>query len=374
MAAAMRLSDVRGDLHLHQGMPYPAVSASSTPYDGAIVSMPRRKHPARAVGRARRGIAGAPQIFARRLLAWYDEHKRDLPCQENQDPYRVWVEAIMLQQTRVAAVLEHYRRFLKKFPSVHRLAAARPASVLAAWSGLGYYRRARMLHAAAKLLVKERAGRFPKSTEELRKLPGIGRYTAAAIASIVYDEPVAVVDGNVGRALQRLVGKSVIGEEAWQVASRLLDAQRPGDFNQAMMELGATVCLPRQPLCLLCPVSALCASRGESETPQAAPQQKKRAIHFGLARRNGEVFLVQRKNEESLMPGMWELPEFFPADSNADPVLSLRHSITVTDYAVRVFETSRPNNATGKWVATARLASLPLTGLARKILRRAAVM
>src|SRR5467141_2885705 len=223
MAAAMRLSDVRGDLHLHQGMPYPAVSASSTPYDGAIVSMPRRKHPARAVGRARRGIAGAPQIFARRLLAWYDEHKRDLPWREDRDPYRVWLSEIMLQQTRVAAVLEHYRRFLKKFPDVRRLAAARQASVLAAWSGLGYYRRARMLHAAAKVVVKKNAGAFPRTREGLRELPGIGRYTAAAIASIAYDEAAAVVDGNVERVLQRVLGQRLSGEELWRVAGDTLD-------------------------------------------------------------------------------------------------------------------------------------------------------
>src|SRR6266446_721170 len=153
-----------------------------------------------------------PKVFAQRLLAWYDQHKRDLPWRADRDPYRVWLSEIMLQQTRVAAVLEHYRRFLNKFPTVSKLAAARESSVLAAWSGLGYYRRARMLHAAAKLVVKEYQGKFPRDSEGLRHLPGIGRYTAAAIASIAYDEPVAVVDGNVERVLERMSGKRLTGE------------------------------------------------------------------------------------------------------------------------------------------------------------------
>jgi A/G-specific adenine glycosylase len=201
--------------------------------------------------------------FQRRLLAWYKLHRRDLPWRASHDPYRVWLSEIMLQQTRVAAVLEHYHEFLRRFPTVEKLAAAREASVLAAWSGLGYYRRARMLHAAAKAVARECRGEFPTNAEEWRALPGIGRYTAAAIASIAFDEPVAVVDGNVERALQRMSGKRLAGEELWQAANHLLDAQRPGDFNQAMMELGAVVCTPRAPACLTCPVVEFCATRGE---------------------------------------------------------------------------------------------------------------
>jgi A/G-specific adenine glycosylase len=338
--------------------------------------MPRTKRTSQTVSRAVPNLAGVcdPKIFSPRLLAWYDEHQRDLPWRADRDPYRVWLSEIMLQQTRVAAVLDHYQRFLKKFPTVHKLAAALEASVLAAWSGLGYYRRARMLHAAAKLIVNERGGTFPENSAALRGLPGIGRYTAAAIASIAYNEPVAVVDGNVERVVQRVVGKRVAGEEVWQAAESLLDGRRPGDFNQAMMELGATVCLPRQPRCLLCPVAALCATRGELAAKQVAPGQRKSEVHFGLARRDGEVFLVQRKREESVMPGMWELPEFFPAGGDWKPLLSLRHSITVTDYAVRVVEIADPDRSAGKWVATSRLASLPLTGLTRKILRRAEML
>src|SRR5208282_5439296 len=206
------------------------------------------------------------RTFHARLLAWYDQHARDLPWRESRDPYRVWLSEIMLQQTRVAAVIAHYHEFLRRFPTVEKLAAAREPSVLAAWSGLGYYRRARMLHAAAKVIVRELGGEFPASEEALRELPGIGRYTAAAIASIAFGEPVAVVDGNVERVLQRLSGKRLAGEELWEASTHLLDAKRPGDFNQAMMELGAVVCTPRAPACLTCPVAELCATHGELPT------------------------------------------------------------------------------------------------------------
>jgi A/G-specific adenine glycosylase len=310
--------------------------------------------------------------FSTRLLTWYVQHARDLPWRENRDPYRVWLSEIMLQQTRVAAVTTHYGLFLKKFPTVQKLARAREASVLAAWSGLGYYRRARMLHAAAKLVVKGHEGTFPKTSKELLSLPGIGRYTAAAIASIAHGEKVAVVDGNVERVLSRLQGRRMPGAEAWQAAQGLLDETRPGDFNQAMMELGATVCLPRQPRCLLCPVSKFCKTQGELPANKKASSQRRREIHYGLACRNGHIFLVQRKNEESLMPGMWELPEV--CGNGATPLLSLRHSITVTDYTVRVVEKQIAEEAQGKWVALSRLGSLPLTGLARKILRRAQML
>ncbi|HEV2689448.1 MAG TPA: A/G-specific adenine glycosylase [Bryobacteraceae bacterium] len=311
--------------------------------------------------------------FSRCLLAWYDQHARRLPWREDRDPYRVWVSEIMLQQTRVAAVLEHYRRFLKKFPTVRKLAAARESSVLAAWSGLGYYRRARMLHAAAKRVVKRYQAEFPPNSEGLRQLPGIGRYTAAAIASIAYDEPVAAVDGNVERVLERMSGKRLTGEQTWNTANHLLDPARSGDFNQAMMELGATICLPRQPQCLLCPVSEFCAARGELEAKEARPQQRKRKIFFGLARRSGHVLLVQRDKKESLMPGMWELPQL-RSRASAKRLLSLRHSITVTDYQVDVMEVSTRDEGSGRWIARARLASLPLTGLARKILQRAELL
>jgi A/G-specific adenine glycosylase len=311
--------------------------------------------------------------FQRSLLSWFDRHKRDLPWRQDCDPYRIWLSEIMLQQTRVAAVIDYYQRFLRRFPSLEKLASAREASVLATWSGLGYYRRARMLHAAAKMIVKEHEGEFPRSVEELRALPGIGRYTAAAIASIAFDQPVAVVDGNVERVLQRVQGQNLTGEDLWRVAKELVSPERPGDFNQAMMELGATVCVPRQPQCLLCPVCDLCSTRGELRRPPKGTRQTKREIHCCLACQDGSIFMVQRSKAATLMPGMWELPEIAGADGTT-PHLSLRHSITVTDYVVRVIRSTVPDDLNGRWVRTSRVTKLPLTGLTRKILRAAKII
>jgi A/G-specific adenine glycosylase len=347
------------------------------------------------------------------LLRWYDAHARELPWRESRDPYRVWVSEIMLQQTRVVAVIAHYHEFLRRFPTVAKLARAREASVLAAWSGLGYYRRARMLHAAAKLIVRESDGKFPTTAEEWRALPGIGRYTAAAIASIAFEEPVAVVDGNVERVLQRVSGARLAGEALWEAAEGLLDRVRPGDFNQAMMELGATVCAPRAPACLTCPVVELCASRGEMAGAAKAVRQKRREIHYALDCRDGAVFLVQRAPGARLMGGMWELPEVDgtvaqagekqvprsarndkkktdagrneknknrngrnaqAADVATSLLFSVRHSITVTDYTVRVWRVGAPDGTRGEWIATNRLERVALTGLARKILRKADVI
>jgi len=311
-------------------------------------------------------------LFRLQLLSWYDANKRDLPWRKDSDPYRVWLSEIMLQQTRVAAVLEHYRRFLRRFPTVAKLAAARESSVLAAWSGLGYYRRARMLHAAAKLVVREYGGIFPGSAKQLRDLPGVGRYTAAAIASIAFGEAVAAVDGNVQRVLSRVSRVNPEAAEIWEIAAGMLDPVHPGDFNQAMMELGATVCLPRQPRCLVCPVMQTCATRGEGTSREKKVRQQKREIHYALDRRNGSFFLVQRSKDASLMPGMWELPEIAdPANNNGEPWLTLRHSITVTDYLVKVIRAAAPPTACGQWIEQSRLQKLPLTGLARKILRAA---
>jgi len=314
-----------------------------------------------------------PPDFRKRLLVWYDVHARDLPWRQSHDPYRVWVSEIMLQQTRVAAVIEHYHQFLRRFPTLEKLAAAREASVLAAWSGLGYYRRARMLHAAAKVVAWERAGEFPKTAEEWRSLPGIGRYTAAAIASIAFGEAVAVVDGNVERALQRITGEAISVEQVWELAESLLDRKRPGDFNQATMELGATVCTPRSPACLTCPVVGLCVARGEIAKAPKLARQRKREIHYGLHQRKESVFLVQRSADAALMAGMWELPEIAPPNGHTQPLLSVKHSITVTDYAVHVWKVQRPRQR-GEWIDRHRLSKLALTGLARKVLRKCGII
>ena len=311
------------------------------------------------------------RAFRRSLLSWYQDNKRSLPWRKTRDPYRIWVSEIMLQQTRVTAVLEHYKRFLRIFPTVRHLAVAREADVLAAWSGLGYYRRARLLHRAAKLVTAEHSGRIPENATELRTLPGIGRYTSNAIASIAFGEPVAVVDGNVERVLERLLRKKIRGEVLWQTAQALLDRDSAGDFNQAMMELGATICVPGVPLCEGCPVSRQCASRGAGERRNSVPEKRvRRSSSRLLVRRRGAILLSQRSQSERLMPGMWELPEA-SSDINGEPLLNVRHSITTSDWVVRVFPGQKKSiGLKSRWVALTRAPHLPLTGLTRKILRK----
>jgi A/G-specific adenine glycosylase len=325
--------------------------------------------------------------FRRALLTWYEANRRDLPWRRTCDPYAIWLSEIMLQQTRVAAVLDHYRIFLDRFPNVAALAAASEDAVLAAWSGLGYYRRARMLHQCALQIVEKHDGCFPQNSEALRRLPGIGRYTAAAIGSIAFHEAVAVVDGNVERVLQRVGNRKLTMSESCVRAQELLSPARPGDFNQAMMELGATLCLPREPRCLICPIRRWCAAQGELSPAKAVARQRKQQIWCSLERRDGHVKLVQRSKKASLMAGMWELPQW---QKRPDWVASdlhwrtFRHSITITDYTVHVLRNPRPGDgfagkvfapktfpdkARGRWIAIDRIPDLPITGLTRKVLQ-----
>ena len=311
----------------------------------------------------------ARNAFRRRLLAWYDIHRRDLPWRKDRDPYRVWLSEIMLQQTRVAAVIEKYGEFLQLFPTVKVLAEASQPAVLAAWSGLGYYRRARALHEAARKIVRERGGEFPATAEAWRELPGIGRYTSAAIASIVFGEKSAVVDGNVERVVERLLGRRLSSAAVWEIAERLLSPLRPGDFNQAMMELGATVCVPGEPKCLLCPVASVCVTRGNLPGTGKPQRTTKATVFYALDWCDGKVTLAQRPRQASVMPLMWELPEVEPG-ATSKVWLRLKHSITTTNYDVRVVR----GEVGGKKVAVARLGEMPLTGLARKILRAAEIL
>lgn len=334
-------------------------------------------------------------------MSWYRSHARELPWRGISDPYRTWVSEVMLQQTRVAAVIDHYEEFLLRFPTILALALAAEAEVLAAWSGLGYYRRARMLHKAAQFITEERGGLLPNTAVELRTLPGIGEYTCAAIASIAFGESIAVVDGNVERVLLRLTGRDEVGTAAGQAfvqaqAQLLVPRRRiheranaAGDHNQAMMELGATICLPKAPLCLHCPVYSMCKTRGEHVTPARAEQRSRPAAYLLSLRKRGtvtEVLLELRAEDVSLMPGMYELPPL-PQDAlqGREPLLRLRHAITNTNYYVQVFAASGPKDnglrravpaAKGDlhWMRTGRLGMLPLTGLARKVLQRLDVM
>jgi A/G-specific adenine glycosylase len=339
--------------------------------------------------------------FRKRLMTWYRMHARELPWRGVTDPYRTWVSEVMLQQTRVAAVLEHYHAFLRRFPTILALALASQDEVLAAWSGLGYYRRARMLHKAAKFITEERGGVLPDTSAELRTLPGIGEYTCAAIASIAFGESIAVIDGNVERVLLRVIGRTNDGTAATRAllqkkAQELVPRRRlepginaAGDHNQAMMELGATICLPRAPLCLNCPVFSLCKTRGEHITLPTAKQRSRPVAHLLSLRKRGtvtEVLLERRADDVSLMAGMYELPPL-PLDAvdGREPMIRLRHSITNTNYYVQVFAPRGKNDralrravpaasADLEWTRTSRLGSLPLTGLTRKILQRLDVM
>jgi A/G-specific adenine glycosylase len=221
--------------------------------------------------------------FRKNLLGWFRQFKRDLPWRRTTDPYRIWLSEIMLQQTRVAAVIPYYERFLERFPDIHALAAAPQEEVLRLWSGLGYYSRARNLQQAAQLVVAKYDGRFPRNEKDALKLPGIGSYTAAAILSIAYGAKHAVLDGNVARVLARIF--AVKGElreaKRWvslqQSADVLLDRKSPGDWNQAMMELGATQCTPQSPRCLLCPVTQFCQARKLGIADSLPARRKKRA-------------------------------------------------------------------------------------------------
>jgi A/G-specific adenine glycosylase len=330
------------------------------------------------------------------LLGWYEINRRDLPWRRTKDPYAIWVSEIMLQQTRVAAVQGRFQSFLRNFPSIQALAHADEADVLAQWSGLGYYRRARMLHKAAKVIALEHDGVMPATAIELRELPGIGAYTSAAIASIAFGEPTAVIDGNVERVVQRLAGwgsdsrtgQAKLSRNIEQFANRLLDPAHPGDFNQAMMELGATVCLPRNPQCPVCPLSRACQTRGEHPVLARAKMRSQDAAYAlvirtgrsGRSRRQGrEVLLDQRSPDQTVMPGMWELPALRNTEvAGSDLRMAVRHAIMQVNYYVRirtVFEDDAEAltvpSERRRWIRLHELDTLPLTGLARKVLLRA---
>ncbi len=312
-------------------------------------------------------MIGEKSVFRSRLLRWYDRNRRELPWRATRDPYAIWVSEIMLQQTRVNAVLGHYQRFLELFPTVRALANASEPDVLAAWSGLGYYRRARRMRLAAQQIITDYDGSFPMTAAALQKLPGIGRYTAAAIASIAYDEPQAVVDGNVERVVGRMTGRSLPQKVIWDFVQRLIHADRPGDFNQAMMELGAIVCTPQNPTCGSCPVKSFCRSRGQAPVVKNKGTRRVAAVDYVFVRKGDRVLLVQRSPTARLMAGMWELPQKTLTRAGGKALLELRHAITTTDYRVKVYA---GRSARGRWVQLSKVSSLPLTGLARKVLTR----
>jgi A/G-specific adenine glycosylase len=318
-----------------------------------------------------------PAPFRRALLAWYGRVKRDLPWRAaTPDFYRVWVSEIMLQQTRVEAVIPYFERFLALFPDVHSLARASEPAVLAAWSGLGYYSRARNLHRGARQVSSAGA---PAGYEDLRALAGIGPYTAAAIASIAFNQPHAAVDGNVMRVVSRVTGDAgeisspITKARFTEAAQLLLDRRRAGDFNQAMMELGATVCVPRSPRCGECPVARFCQARAtnrETELPVKLKKNISRDVPLDLAllRDGARLFLIQRSADERRLAGFWELPA-----KNLSPrwrgrlATQFTHQIVNDRFRISVFEGPAPQTLPpGRWFAPAELAAIPLTTVTRK--------
>ena len=255
----------------------------------------------------------------RNLLSWWDQGHADLPWRLTKDPYAIWISEIMLQQTQIATVIPYYERWLERFPTVQALAAAPLDDVLKMWEGLGYYSRARNLHVAAQTVVSELGGRFPTTAAELLRLKGMGRYTAGAIASIAFAEPAPILDGNVIRVLSRLydlpddVALTATKKRLWLIAERLVPEKRPGDFNQALMELGQTVCVPKAPDCVACPVAALCLARERgTQLDRPVRPPRKKLPHYDVVAaiiwKDDQTFLIAQRPLDGLLGGLWEFP------------------------------------------------------------------
>jgi A/G-specific adenine glycosylase len=338
----------------------------------------------------------------RELCAWFAREQRDLPWRHSRDPYAIWISEAMLQQTRVEAVVPYFRRFLARFPDVESLAEAREEEVLALWSGLGYYSRARALRAAARELVARHAGRLPRTKEGLLALPGVGPYTAGAVLSIAYSASEPVVDGNVQRVFARLFaleaasGSPALVQRCWELAAELVpphgDALDPGQWNQALMELGARVCTARAPACGACPVRNECrahATRRVEELPRPKARRAPVTVELEIAvvRRADGCWLLERRPPTGRMAGLFEFPtrervegggkarlwptQFDYALTLAESMFVLTHAIT--HHRIRANVHSARSNATelpaAHWAERSELATLALTGLARKVVR-----
>ncbi len=341
--------------------------------------------------------------FQQTLLRWFAHHQRQLPWRQIREPYPVWISEVMLQQTQVATVIPYYHRFLKRFPTVQALASASIQDVLKVWEGLGYYARARHLHKAAQWIVENHDGTFPTTWVEWKKLPGVGDYIAAAVASIVFGEAVPVVDGNVKRVLARLfadetpVNSPRANKHFRRLAGHLIPAHQPGNFNQAMMELGATVCLPRNPRCAECPLTRYCTAFQKGLQTQFPYRQTRKAIPtypiaVGVIIHDGKV-LITRRREDGLLGGLWEFPggKIEPRESaeaacirelreetglevvNLTPLTTVRHAYSHFKVILHVFvgfTNSREVHLNGavayRWVSPEELQEYPFPGANRK--------
>ena len=341
----------------------------------------------------------ATPALHRRVLAWYRRNARALPWRGTRDPYRIWVSEAMLQQTRVATVHSYYTAFLVRFPTLDALAGARAEDVLAVWSGLGYYRRARHLHEAARLVVRDHGGHVPRDPESFGRLPGVGRYTTGAVLSLAFDRPLAVLDGNVARVYSRLFALNAAvrdprgARRLWALADVLVPARGAGEWNQALMELGATVCLPRAPRCDACPVATLCRARASGRVDEYPPVIARRVPvvvrrAVALIERGGRLLMARR--EGPLLGGMWEPPGVdlragLPARVQLAEALarlgvrvrlaptgrSVRHVITHRAITVKLWrgEPVGPQPRTAHLRRVSREgAGLPLTALGRRLL------
>jgi A/G-specific adenine glycosylase len=345
------------------------------------------------------------KALRRALLAWYRRNRRDLPWRRTRDPYAIWVSETMLQQTRVETVIPYYERFLARFPDVQSLADADADDVLGAWAGLGYYSRARNLQAAAREVTESHGGRVPDDVDALRALPGIGRYTAGALASIAFDRPEPIVDGNVARVLSRVLGirddvkQPAVVRRLWETAADLARGPSPGDLNQALMELGALVCTPGEPRCGACPLRRHCDAFATGDAAALPVQSKKPAVRRIEAAaawlpRRGKVLAVRRP-PSGLLGGMWELPggdlemNEEPADGLArnlrervglvvgrsDYVGCVEHVFTHRRLRLHLFRCDTPVGRTRlagfdahRWLAPDSLGELPLAATMRKAL------
>ena len=329
------------------------------------------------------------------LLGWFDRSKRDLPWRRTKDPYGIWVSEVMLQQTQVERVVRYWTKFLARFPTVKSLADAELHEVLGLWTGLGYYSRARNLHLASKELVGRFGGALPDSVDALLSLPGFGRYTAGAVGSIAFELETPLVDGNVARVLSRLLElDGVPGEKSreaalWAAAEVLVSGSRPGDWNQSLMELGATVCVPQNPLCLVCPVRGACralAAGRVDELPRPKKPTKRKRLEFAVAvARRGDEVLLARREEKGLFGGLWEMPaaELAPG-ADGDFVLQkllgrkasigpeltvLERTLTHRDLVLRLHAVALPRRLTKpppgylewRWVPKAELSTLGMS-------------